>query len=267
MTYGLGRFKQHDPDSIHYAVPVWPRAAVKSVDWTRRAPIFDQGDLGSCTGNAGAGLVGTDASGYTGATSVSLAGNVLPVDESFALQVYSLATQLDEFSGAYPPDDTGSSGLGAAKALVKLGLSSLYQHAFSLDALNTALQRGPVMIGIEWLNSMFEPKSDGTIPVTRNSGVAGGHEFVVSAYDASAQTYRMDNSWGTSWGMQGSALFRAVDLKWLLSQDGDVTQPTFVSAPVPPTPTPPTPPAPVPGLSDSEFWLAAQNWAAGKGLN
>jgi hypothetical protein len=257
--YGLGRVKQHDPLSIHYALPAWPRSAVKAVDWTRRAPVFDQGEMGSCTGNAAAGLVGTDALGYTGATSVEISGNALTVDESFALQVYSLATQLDEFPGAYPPDDTGSSGLGAAKALVKLGLVSVYQHAFSLGALNTALQRGPVMIGIEWLNSMFYPKADGTIPVDRTSGVAGGHEFVISSYDPTTGRYRMDNSWGTGWGVGGSAFFGSADLKWLLSQDGDVTQPTFVApAPVP---------VPVPPTADAVFWTAAQTWASTKGLN
>lgn len=261
MAYGLGRVKQHDPRSIHYALPVWPRAALKPVDWTRRAPIFDQGDLGSCTGNAAAGLVGTDALGYTGATSVEISGNALTVDEKLALQVYSLATQLDEFQGAYPPDDTGSSGLGAAKALVKLGLVSVYQHAFSLDALDTALQRGPVMIGVDWYNSMFTPTNQGLVTVDRKSGLAGGHEFVVSGWDGAL--YRIDNSWGTGWGRSGSAYFRRSDLGVLLAADGDVTQPTFVTAP-----TPPAPPAPVPpvGLSDADLWAAAQSWAAGKGF-
>jgi hypothetical protein len=261
--YGLGRVKQHDPRSIHYSVPAWPRWAVKAVDWTRRAPIFDQGQLGSCTCNAAAGLVATDAVGYTGASSVTLSGNVLPVDETFALQVYSLATQLDEFQGAYPPDDTGSSGIGAAKALVQLGLSSLYQHVFSLEALNTALQRGPVMIGINWYESMFDTDANGVVKVNRRSSLAGGHEFVVSAYLPSSGLYRMDNSWGPGWGIGGSAFFKSADLQWLLSQDGDVTQPVL-TAPVPPEPVPVPP---VPGDADAVFWVQAQEWAASKGLN
>lgn len=257
MTYALGRRKQHDPRSLAYALPVLPKSAVQSVDWTRRAPVFDQGDLGSCTGNAAAGLVATDSAARTGYTSVTVSGNVLPVDESLAVQVYSLATQLDEFAGAYPPDDTGSSGLGAAKALVKLGLASKYSHAFSLDALKSALQSGPVMIGIEWLNSMFEPASDGTVPVDRRSGVAGGHEFVVSAYDASVGRFRMDNSWGESWGAGGSAWFREADLRWLLSQDGDVTQPAFAA----PSPAPPT------GITAQGFYDQVKAAAAAAGLS
>lgn len=263
--YGLGRHVEHDPRSIAFAVPAWPKSAISAVSWTRRAAIFDQGQLGSCTGNAGAGLVGTDASGYTGQTSVTISGNALSVDESLAVQVYSLATQLDDVAGAYPPDDTGSSGIGSAKALVKLGLATGYQHAFSMAALNTALQKGPVMIGIEWLNSMFDPNSSGVLQVTKNSGVAGGHEFVVSAYDPASGLYRMDNSWGTGWGVGGSAYFKTADLQWLLSQQGDVTQPTFAAAPVPTPPPTPTP-TPVPTDVDAAFWTACEAWAAAKGF-
>lgn len=236
----LGRHVQHDPRSLAYAHGVLPESAIQSVDWTRRAPIFDQGNLGSCTGNAAAGLVGTDCSARTGLTSVEISGNILPVDEKLAVQVYSLATQLDDIQGTYPPDDTGSSGLGAAKALVKLGLATKYTHAFSLSALKSALQAGPVMLGTVWLNSMFDVDAKtGHVIVDRNSGVAGGHEYVISAYDATGGAFRIDNSWGDSWGANGSAWFAQADVQWLLSQEGDVTVPAWATAPQPtPTPTP-----------------------------
>ncbi|MEU5496187.1 hypothetical protein [Streptomyces griseofuscus] len=235
----LGRHVEHDPRSLDYAHGVQPASAIRSVDWTRRVPHFDQGQLGSCTGNAAAGLIGTDCAARPGLTSVTISGNVLPVDETLAVQVYSLATQLDSVQGAYPPDDTGSSGIGAAKALVKLGLSTKYSHAFSLAALQSALQSGPVMAGTVWLQSMFDTDPDGFVVVDRKSEVAGGHEYVISAYDAERAAYRLDNSWGDSWGVRGSAWFSETNLTWLLSQDGDVTVPAWVTAPTPPpTPTP-----------------------------
>lgn len=258
--YSLGRLQQHDPLSVHFAVGVRPKSAITSVAWDRRAPVFDQGDLGSCTGNAAAGLVGTDAAARRGLTRVQIHpadSMTSPVDEQFAVYLYSLATTLDEFTGAYPPDDTGSSGLGAAKALKSLGLATAYHHAFSISALQSALQTGPVMIGIKWLESMFDTDQDGFVIVDRSSAVAGGHEFVVDGYDKPNAVYRMTNSWGTGWGSSGAAWFHEADLKWLLSDGGDVTQPVFAAAP---TPGPAV-------VGDADLWAYAKAWAAGKGLN
>ena len=241
--YRLGRHVEHDPRSLQFAHGVLPKTAIKSVDWTRRVPIFDQGSLGSCTGNAAAGLLGTDSAGRTGLTTALLDGDptAWPVDEELAVEVYKLATTLDNVTGTYPPDDTGSSGLGAAKALRKLGLATGYKHAFSLDALKSALQNGPVMVGTVWLESMFDVSANGHVNVDRTSQVAGGHEYVISAYDTSTRLFRMDNSWGESWGARGSAWLTEADMQWLLSQQGDVTVPVWVTAPVP---TPPPSPAP-----------------------
>jgi hypothetical protein len=234
---------------LSYAHGVLPKSAIKSVDWTRRVGIFDQGQLGSCTGNAGTGLLATDSAGRIAPTTVfvTAAGAAAShglflnasyvLDEAFAVKLYSLATILDGVSGQYPPTDTGSSGVGVGKALKALGLAAGYTHAFSVAALNSALQTGPVMIGIEWYNSMFDPAADGRIPVTKSSGVAGGHEIALTAFDAATDEYRIDNSWGTSWGVAGSGFFSVSDLTYLLSQQGDVTVPAWAAAPTP-TPVP-----------------------------
>jgi hypothetical protein len=224
---------------------VLPKVAIKTVVWARRIPILDQGQLGSCTANALTGLLGTDSAGRTGATEVSVkadgkgvfAAGTLPLNEDFAVRAYRLNTLLDSIPGQYPPDDTGSSGIACGKTLKALGLATSYSHAFSLDALKAALQSGPALIGIIWLNSMFDPKSDGTLTIDRSSGVAGGHELVVSAYDAVARVFRLDNSWNASWGDAGSCYVAEADMGWLLAQGGDVTVPQLVAAPTP-TPVP-----------------------------
>jgi hypothetical protein len=270
----LGRHVEHDERSLAYAVGVLPRSAVKTVHWDRRIDILDQGNLGSCTGQAGTGLLGTDSTARQGLVKVDItaaaaaashgvftAGS-FPLDEDFAVRLYSLATKLDEFPGNYPPDDTGSSGLGVAKALKALGLATSYQHAFSLDALNAALQTAPVMIGIVWLNSMFEPDSDGLITVNRSSGIAGGHELEVNGLDVDTNTYTLTNSWGTAWGADGIGYLSAADLKWLLSQQGDVTVPTWALV----TPEPEPEPEPSGAPTDADLWEVAKQWAAGKGL-
>jgi hypothetical protein len=271
--YRLGRHVEHDPRSLRYAHGVLPKSAITSVEWTRRIPILDQGDLGSCTGNAGTGVLGTDSAGRTASTTVTISADGAAashglftagdhaLDEDFAVALYSLATILDGVSGQYPPTDTGSTGIGVGKALKALGLASGYTHAFSLDALNSALQTGPVMIGIEWLNSMFDPKSDGRIPVTKSSGVAGGHELELSKFDAATGEYWVPNSWNTSWGQNGWGYLTTADLTWLLSQQGDVTVPALVGAPTP-TPTP----TPTPADPDMAMALAAHAWLTDKGL-
>lgn len=269
----LGRHIEHDPRSLRYAHGVLPKSAIKSVTWTRRIPILDQGDLGSCTGNAATGALGTDSAGRTAGTSVTIsaAGAAAShglftagshaLDEKFAVALYSLATIIDGVSGQYPPTDTGSSGIGVAKALKALGLATGYTHAFSIAALNSALQTGPVLIGINWYQSMFDPKTDGQIVVDTTSPLDGGHELELSRYDAITGEYEIDNSWNESWGVNGRGYFTTANLTTLLGLQGDVTVPAFASAPQP-TPTP----APVPADADKVLAAAMYTWLIAKGL-
>lgn len=253
--FRLGRHVEHDPRSLRFAHGVLPESSVKPVQWQRRVPVFDQGSLGSCTGNAAAGVLATDSAVGAGVKSVTVKGASRPVDEALAVDLYKVATTLDRVPGSYPPDDTGSSGLGVAKALQRWGLASGYTHAFTLDALKSALQTGPAMLGIVWLNSMFDPEPDGTLPVDKTSGLAGGHEIVCSGWDG--QRFRLDNSWGASWGDNGSCWVSQANLVWLLAQDGDVTVPALTRAPTP---------TPAPADPDMAMALAAHAWLTAKGL-
>lgn len=237
--YRLGRHVRHDSRSAAYAIAGTPTSTLVSKRWTRRIPVLDQGDLGSCTGNAAAGWLGTDDATRQGLTEYG--GN--PIDEAFAVELYGEATQLDSYQGTYPPDDTGSDGLSVAKALVQFDVATGYQHAFSLQAALTALSTlGPVMFGVNWYEDMFDPAADGRLHIT--GSLAGGHEFVVDEIDVTNQRVWLTNSWGSGWGVQGRAYLTWADATKLLGQQGDVTVPTPVSAPVPPQPTPPSPPAP-----------------------
>lgn len=242
----LGRHVEHDPRSLAYAAPVLPRTALASKRWTRRAPVFDQGSLGSCTGNAAAGWVGTDNATRQGLTTWHNA----PVDEALARELYHLATTLDEFDGTWPPEDSGSSGNGAAKALRQLGLSPSYRHAFALQAVETALQTGPVMVGTSWYNSMFDPEPDGRIPVRPASGLAGGHEYCVDELDVQAGRVWLTNSWSDSWGIGGRGYLTLPDLQVLLADQGDVTVPAAT------VPAPPSPPSGCLGARALRAWRA-----------
>jgi hypothetical protein len=227
---------------------------------------------GNCTGFAGTGWLGTDRKGVTGGGTVAITttaaassqgifnAGVHMLNDAFGVKLYSLATRLDSINGTYPPTDTGSSGIGIAKALVALGLSTTYQHAFSMDALNSALQSGPVLIGVPWYNSCYRPDSSGLIPVDKGSGLAGGHELELVAWDGTDR-YKVANSWGDRWGVSGYGYFNTAGLTSLLGERGDVTVPNLATVP----PVPPLP-APVPTSDDATLWAAAKTWAAKKGL-
>lgn len=251
----LGRHVTHDPRSRQYALPEAARPT-SVIAWPRKGPVLDQGQVGSCTANAALGLLMTQPFS-TGQTWT----------ETDALALYHEETVLDEseIPGVYPPTDTGSSGLYAMQALRKRGLVVDYLHAFSLDAALAALVTGPIAVGSVWLQSMFTPDSSGLIKVDRRSRVAGGHEYVVDGFDPARDAVRMTNSWGPGWSVNGQAWIMTDDFDWLLSQQGDVVQPT-VSVPAPtPTPTPPGP-APVPASVDVTLVAAMKTWLTAKRL-
>lgn len=215
LPRALGRNIEHDPRSVDYPFPrVLPYRAMKTTYWERRCPVFDQGHVGSCTGNAAAGWVGTD--------NVKREGNPSS-NEDLAVRLYSLATGLDAFPGEYPPDDTGSTGLAVAKALKREHQCRMYLHGFGLRSALTALQVGPVLFGTAWHSGMVRPDSNGNL-VPRGD-VEGGHEYIGDGVDMERKRVRITNSWSEGWGDKGRAWITFSDLDDLLSDNGDVTIP------------------------------------------
>lgn len=255
----LGRHVRHDSRSWNFQVEAESLGSLKSIRHTRHIPILDQGNLGSCTGNAATGCLGTGQ--FWNETAVE---NILSVsdsthNEAVALELYSLATQLDSYAGTYPPNDTGSDGLSVAKAAQKMGLIAGYQHAMSLEAGLTALSKQPIIVGTSWRGDMFTPKPDGRLVIT--GSVEGGHEYELDELDMENKRVWMDQSWGV-WGLKGRAYLTFDDFGTLLDDQGDCTVFTPLSQPAP-TPTPPAPPAP-PSPSDpkAEFLKAYNTFAA-----
>jgi hypothetical protein len=193
--------------------------------------VFQQGDIGSCTGQAALGAVGT-GSIYDALHSV---GKVPSLTQEYAVSIYSRATQLDSFPGEYPPDDTGSSGLAVAKVLRERGYIKAYRHAFSFNAAVTALQLSPVITGVNWYSSFYRPNLNGECVITSRAVVDGGHEVVVDAIDVENKRVRFTNSWGQGWGRYGRAWFSFETWQRLLSERGDVTSfvPLVEAEPVP----------------------------------
>lgn len=218
-VYALGRVVEHDPRSRSFSFA--PAATTKpgTVLWDHHGPVLDQGDLGSCTGNALAQW------SNTAFAQQNPKGPDGFLTEDDAVDLYSRATHLDGIKGVYPPDDTGSSGLAVCKAGERRGLLSGYQHAFGMDHLLLTLQHTPVIVGTEWTEGMFNPSSDGVIRPTGE--VAGGHEYLILGCDVQSEMITMLNSWSDDWGIKGRAMISFADFAELLANQGDVSVPVI----------------------------------------
>lgn len=243
----LGRHVGHDSRSLNYLVPE-TTSTFTPVKWELNAPVLDQGQLGACTGFATATCLNHTPYSQLGRVETNADG----------ITLYSAATRLDPYPGNYPPTDTGSDGLSAAKAAVKLGLIAGYLHITTPAALASALQLGPVIVGTDWYESMFDPDGNGNVVANKASGVAGGHEYTLDEI-TDDNRFGFTNSWGAGWGVGGRFYMSQGSFLALLQAKGDATHFVPLGAPAP-TPTPPAPPADVDPDALAAY-RAMQKWA------
>jgi hypothetical protein len=206
-----GRLLEHDPRSKDHPAP---SASVHTILWEHWAPLLDQGKRHACTGYA-----------------MAQALNAGPIhadpylDETNALGIYGWATRLDGYPGNdYPEHDLGSSGLGAAKAAVKLGLIARYDHGFGFDHALEALMSGPCIVGGNWKAGMSKPNAK--TGFARYTGkLIGGHEWALLGVDVPGKYVVAVNSWGGEWGSSGRFFLPFPDFAQLLADDGDCLLP------------------------------------------
>lgn len=220
----LNRHVHHDSMSRDFTFDTSDLQVI-DVEHKRLIPVLDQGQVGSCTGNAGIGAI------YTSPFQTQTATRYTP-NESGALNLYSDAEKIDGGVG-YPQEDQGSSGLSIAKALKNAGMISGYQHTFTLNDALKALSVYPIITGISWFEDMFNPDTDGRVHPTGK--LAGGHEIEGYKVDVENGRIWFYNSWGTNWGVNGTFYLTWADFHDLLAKQGDVT------VLIPPTVAPPTP--------------------------
>lgn len=212
--------------------------SVSLVPWF--SPIEDQGDLGSCTANAGVGMVEyferrafgkhTDASrlflykttrnmmqekGDTGAFLRTTMGAMvlfgLPPEDYWPYNVANFDKEPTAFCYAYAQN---------YQAISYYRLDPPGTKATDLlDQIKANLAAGlPSMFGFTVYNSISQAEaSGGKIPYpTKGDKIAGGHAVVVAGYNdkmkiknttAGAKettgAFLIRNSWGTSWGENG----------------------------------------------------------------
>jgi hypothetical protein len=229
--FPLGRHIEHDSRSRNFAFQV-PAAPIRhvSVTWPHSAPVLDQAQTNSCTGNAITQLLNCDM--YE---SVRTAHKQTWMHEAAALHIYGLGTHLDGFGSDqfYPPNDDGCTGLGVAKAAQQLGYIDRYQHCFTMTQLQAAIQTQPLIVGTSWTNSMFSPDPQtGIVAVgpLNDQTVVGGHEYLCQGIDYQLQCLVFLNSWSDKWGggqglSGGQFRIRFTDFNSLLADSGDIIVP------------------------------------------
>ncbi len=256
----LKRNVKHDPDSRKF--PYQPKrtgVAPVSIRHTRHVPIFDQGQIGDCTANAQQGCLGTGPL-YAPIQALAAAAQPTFTQGSYKtansiLGVYHSETSEDDYQGTYPPDDTGSDGLTAAKVAKERGWISGYTHNLQgTDLAVQILQETPFITGINWYNNMFNPDAHGVVSISDGDTVAGGHEICVDEWNADLGLFGFSNSWGTSWGVSGRFYMSVPTYARLLSENGDGTVFSPLTAPAP---TPINDPDLAALVSSTAHWIAS----------
>jgi hypothetical protein len=144
-------------------------------------------------------------------------------------KIYWAAQRNDPWEGgAYPGADPfyeGTSVLSGMQVATELGYYSNYLWAQNENEVALAIgYKGPVVIGVNWYEGMYEPDSDGFLNVT--GAQVGGHCTLLYGVSISGDYYKLWNSWGQSWGNNGTAKIRRTDVVRLLSEDGEFCLPT-----------------------------------------
>lgn len=197
------------------------------------SPVENQGDLGSCTGHALAGLIE-----YLELQEIK---KNTPGPEELNGTTFDRASRLfiyynERNAEGTTDQDSGGELRDGIKTLHQYGVCreelwpyqdssafikptqdayddasrhkiSIYERVTSLDTLRSALADGnPVVFGFTVFNEFDseEVASTGKVPMpTRHSTPVGGHAVLAVGYDDNSRCIIVRNSWGADWGDKG----------------------------------------------------------------
>ena len=170
---------------------------------------LDQGEEGACVGFA-------HTQGYNSDPVRHKLGN------DYALDVYRKATLHDDWPNDDWTNSSGTSVRAGAEEMLKRGLIPAYAFTYSVTEIaNWVLNKGPVIIGIDWYSGMDNPNKKNKYFIKPTGSKRGGHATLIEGvrwYRAKDDYFRILNSWGSNWGIAGRCKITANDLHDLLSE-------------------------------------------------
>ena len=201
---GFGRIHQPDPRDHQYLLE--PLATTRTSRFWRANTIhLDQGQTPRCTAYAWMHF-------YCDS----------PKPHSKPYEVCVMFYNAEQKIDGMPMPHDGSSVRAGAKVLKADGHCTSYRWAFTLHGVvNCLLEQGPVIVGTNWYDSMFQVGPDGFVKITAGASIAGGHAYKLDGVNTVKKYVRIKNSWGTSWGQGGFAKLSFAALERLIGEDGE----------------------------------------------
>lgn len=206
----LDRLVEFDQRSRLYPIrTLLPDRSPRSYTWALGQPNLDQGQEGACVG-------------FAWAQELAAKPVVIPgITNAYARALYKVAQTLDAWPGE---DYEGTSVLAGAKALQLDKRMGEYRWAFTIGELLAAIAwHGPVVLGVSWREAMFDPDADGRLHP--DGPIVGGHAILANGVSVKRRRVRLENSWGTDWGVDGHAEIDWDDLEKVLADNGEACVP------------------------------------------
>lgn len=202
----LGRIPSTDPQSYAFSMEAHllgfaPEDLPRHREWTP-GPVLDQGDTSECTA-------------YSWRAHLNAEPHAHPDLGPAPHDLYLQEKEIDGLGGG-----DGSTVLAGAKILRKLGVIESYYWAHAEWTVRKwVLLNGPVALGVDWYEGMYQPNPRGVVTISGN--LEGGHAFEVIGYDAETKLYKCQNSWGIGWGVDGFFYITVGDMARLLAEGGE----------------------------------------------